>query len=140
MVGGSVSAFDALHDVRVVARRPVIASLREPLKAFGWAPFTHPHVEVRSPIKRFVPETKSVEFLDGEIREVDVVLFATGYDFSFPFLEDVKVEKRRIRGLYQHVFNAEDPTLGFVGMVSSFPLALFSMFSFFSSTTFTFMG
>ena len=50
--------------------------------------------------------------------DVDIVLFATGYDFSFPFLDNVSITRRRIKGLYQHVFNADDPTLSFIGMVS----------------------
>lgn len=132
VVGGSVSAFDALHEIRRVAKRPVIASLRQPLKAFGWAAFTHPHVATRPPITRFHPDTGQIDFADGSsVQDVDVVLFATGYDFSFPFLSDSavtgvadniprvpRVENRRIRGLYQHVFNMADPSLAFIGMVA----------------------
>lgn len=59
--------------------------------------------------------------MDGSsIDDVDVVLFATGYDFSFPFLpnSNVKISNRRIQGLYQHVFSINDPGLAFIGMVS----------------------
>lgn len=102
-----------------MSRHPVIASLREPLPAFGHAPFTHPHIQVKPPIARFHPESKRIEFEDGTaVDGVDVVLFATGYDFSFPFLGNVEVRQRRIQGLYQHVFKTEDPTLAFIGMVS----------------------
>lgn len=52
------------------------------------------------------------------VRDIDAIVFATEYDFSFPFLKEVEVWNRRIRGLYQHVSHARDPTLGFVGMVS----------------------
>lgn len=52
--------------------------------------------------------------------DVDVVLFATGYDFSFPFLLKLKVENRRVPRLYQHVFQTDDPSLAFVGMVIFF--------------------
>ncbi|KAF9873047.1 thiol-specific monooxygenase [Colletotrichum karsti] len=119
VVGGSVSAFDALHDIRLVAQTPVIASLREPLPAFGWAPFTHPDITIKSQIKHFCHKTGRITFSDkSTVDDVDIVLFATGYDFSFPFLPKLKVENRRIPGLYQHVFHVDDPTLAFVGMVT----------------------
>lgn len=119
VVGGSVSAFDALHEIRSVSKNPVIASLRQPLAAFGWTPFTHPHIEVRPPIASVDPESGTVNFDDGaKIEDVDVIFFATGYDFSFPFLPDVEIRSRRLQGLYQHVFDIDDPSLGFVGMVS----------------------
>ncbi|KAK4942563.1 hypothetical protein LTR10_017692 [Elasticomyces elasticus] len=120
IVGGSVSAFDALHEIRLVAQHPVISSLKEPIPAFGWNAFTHPHVAIKPPIARFHPNGK-IEFWDGSsVDHVDVVLFATGYDFSFPFLRDVntRIQNRRIQGLYQHVFDIEDPTVAFIGMVS----------------------
>ncbi|KAL4425758.1 hypothetical protein ABPG75_009774 [Micractinium tetrahymenae] len=57
---------------------------------------------------------------DGSrIEGVDVVMFCTGYEYSFPFLEDglVSVEDNRVGPLYQHVFPpALAPTLSFVGL------------------------
>jgi hypothetical protein len=105
----------------------VYASLKEPLQAFGWGAFTHPHVAVKPPIARFHPSTGRIDFADGtSVDHVDVVMFATGYDFSFPFLpptSHLEIRNRRIQGLYQHVFNIADPTLAFIGMVcvSPFP-------------------
>jgi hypothetical protein len=128
IVGGSVSAFDALHEIRLVAQHPVISSLKEPIPAFGWNAFTHPHVAIKSPISKFCPEGK-IDFRDGSsVDDIDIVLFATGYDYSFPFLPGAnsRVRNRRIQGLYQHVFDIEDPTLAFIGMVScgAFPNAI----------------
>ncbi|OAL40688.1 hypothetical protein AYO20_00424 [Fonsecaea nubica] len=120
VVGGSVSAFDALHEIRLVAQHPVIASLKNPLPAFGWGAFTHPHVSIKPPIAKFHPDGR-IDFEDGSsVDHVDVVLFATGYDFSFPFLPhiDRRIKGRRIQHLYQHVFDIKDPTLAFIGMVS----------------------
>lgn len=114
-----MSAFDALHEIRPVSKHPIIASLHKPLPAFGWAPFTHPHIEVRQSIAQLDPETRMVTFEDGStVSNVDIIFFATGYDFSFPFLPSVEIRNRRIQGLYQHVFKIDDPSLGFVGMVS----------------------
>jgi hypothetical protein len=120
VVGGSVSAFDALHDIREVAKLPVISSLRTPSPLFGTIPFSHPDIENRPHITSFDSTTDKITFADGltlKGEEVDIILFATGYDFSFPFLPDLKAVHKRVPGLYQHIFNIENPTLAFVGMV-----------------------
>lgn len=120
VVGGSVSAFDALHDIRKVAKLPVISALRNPAGAYGNAPFLHPQIDNRLQIASFEPESGRVNFADGSSADdVDVVLFATGYDFSFPFLPGIKSVNNRIPGLYQHVFKSDNPSLAFVGMVST---------------------
>lgn len=120
MVGGSVSAFDAIHEIRQVAQHPVISSLREPIAAFGWSAFTHPHITIKPQISKFHRDG-TIEFWDGSsVRNIDIVLFATGYDFSFPFLPEPhgRTVDRRVENLYQHVFDIKDPTLAFIGMVS----------------------
>ncbi|XP_073449350.1 dimethylaniline monooxygenase [N-oxide-forming] 2-like isoform X1 [Aquarana catesbeiana] len=62
----------------------------------------------------------SVKFNDGTIEEnIDVVVFATGYRYSFPFLDEsiLKVENKIF--LYKSVFpkNLEKATLGVVGLI-----------------------
>ncbi|PLB48598.1 thiol-specific monooxygenase [Aspergillus steynii IBT 23096] len=119
VVGGSVSAFDAIHDIRQVASKPVISSLRQPSPLFGTAPFTHPDIDNRPQIARFDAETGTVHFADGSSTDaVDVVLFATGYDFSFPFLPELQGPHKRVPGLYYHVFSIDRPNLAFIGMVT----------------------
>ncbi|KAJ4294328.1 hypothetical protein N0V90_008018 [Kalmusia sp. IMI 367209] len=127
VVGGSVSAFDTLHDVRMVSKLPVISSLRRPSPVFGPAPFTHPDFLNRPAIAALDADTGRITFADGTYADdVDVVLFATGYEFSFPFLPDVVPKNGRIPGLYHHVFKASDPSLAFIGMVTgSFGLRIF---------------
>ncbi|OKL56726.1 hypothetical protein UA08_07862 [Talaromyces atroroseus] len=117
VVGGSVSAFDTLHDICRVSKLPVISALRHPSGIFGHTPFIHPDIDNRSEISEFDPETGRITFSDGSIAEdVDAILFATGFEFSFPFLPDVKPVNRRIPGLYQHVFKIDNPSLVFIGM------------------------
>lgn len=102
-----MSAFDALHDIRQVAKLPVISSLRRPSPAFGQTPFIHPDIDRHSEISRLDPETGVVKFSDGSsIDDVDIVLFATGYDFSFPFLSGLKSVHKRIPGLHQNVLRS----------------------------------
>lgn len=118
VVGGSVSAFDALHDIRTVSQQPVLSSLRRVNPLFGQAPFTHPDIENHSQISAFEPETGQVNFVDGtSVKDIDFIIFATGYDFSVPFLPQLNGIQKRIPGLYEHVFKMDDPSLAFIGMV-----------------------
>ncbi|KAJ5722772.1 dimethylaniline monooxygenase, partial [Penicillium malachiteum] len=126
-VGGSISAFDALHDIRKVAKTPVISALRRPSPIFGPSPFSHPDIDNRSEVSSFDTKTGRINFTDGSsVDNIDIILFATGYDFSFPFLPKLQEVHKRIPGLYAHVFKIDDPTLTFIGMVTSgFGLRIF---------------
>ncbi|XP_077134483.1 flavin-containing monooxygenase 5-like [Ranitomeya variabilis] len=64
---------------------------------------------------------RDVEFEDGSVeKDIDVVIFATGYKFSFPFFDDsvIKVENNQTP-LYKMVFppHLEMPTLAFIGYI-----------------------
>ncbi|XP_071751661.2 flavin-containing monooxygenase 5-like [Centroberyx gerrardi] len=76
-------------------------------------------VQVKPNVKEFCGS--SVVFVDGSIIDkVDVVVFATGYNYSFPFLPSALQAKcgYRLR-LYQHVFppGLSQPTLAVVGFI-----------------------
>ncbi|NXT78386.1 FMO5 monooxygenase, partial [Zapornia atra] len=74
-------------------------------------------VRVKPNIQEFT-ETAAI-FEDGTREDIDAVVFATGYSFSFPFLKGcVKVVKNQIH-LYKFMFppNMEKPTLAFIGLV-----------------------
>lgn len=76
-------------------------------------------VKVKTKVKELT-ETAAI-FEDGTVEEdIDVIVFATGYTFSFPFLEDslVKVEGNRVP-LYKYMFppQLEKPTLACMGLI-----------------------
>ncbi|NP_001075714.1 flavin-containing monooxygenase 5 [Oryctolagus cuniculus] len=75
-------------------------------------------VKIKGNVKEFT-ETAAI-FEDGSREDdIDAVIFATGYSFSFPFLEDsVKVVKNKV-SLYKKVFppNLEKPTLAIIGLI-----------------------
>ncbi|KAF4457444.1 thiol-specific monooxygenase [Fusarium albosuccineum] len=99
----------------------------KPSAIFGWAPFSHPHIESHSSISSIDPDTGRITFSDDAfLDDIDVVLFATGFAFNFPFLPNTKPVNGRIPGLYQHVFKSDDPSLAFIGMVTGgFGLRIF---------------
>ncbi|XP_070687769.1 flavin-containing monooxygenase 5-like [Pempheris klunzingeri] len=76
-------------------------------------------VQVKTNIRRF--QGSSVEFDDGSVVEgVDLVVFATGYRFSFPFLASHVVSASQNKAsLYKNVFPPEldRPTLAIIGLV-----------------------
>ncbi|KAK0631224.1 thiol-specific monooxygenase [Immersiella caudata] len=123
VVGGSVSAHEIVHEILPFAKHPVIASLRgDPIPSFGWAPFRHPHIEVKKQISKLDAETGDIHFVDGSVvKGADHIIFATGYTFSLPFLPQVqgRILKayRRLPGVYQHTFDTLDQTLTYVGML-----------------------
>ncbi|NWT73298.1 FMO5 monooxygenase, partial [Prunella himalayana] len=74
-------------------------------------------VRVKPNIQQFT-ETSAI-FEDGTREDIDAVVFATGYSFSFPFLEGcVKVVENQIP-LYKFMFppDLEKPTLAFIGLI-----------------------
>ncbi|KAI3368949.1 hypothetical protein L3Q82_025922, partial [Scortum barcoo] len=76
-------------------------------------------IQVKPNIRRF--HGSSVEFDDGSVVEdVDLVVFATGYRFSFPFLASHVVSASENQtSLYKYVFppGLDRPTLAIIGLV-----------------------
>lgn len=67
-------------------------------------------------------EESSVTFVDGTtVQQVDVVMYATGYKYHFPFAKDIdgmpSVDDNRLCALYKHVFPPKlAPSMSFVGI------------------------
>ncbi|KAM8745928.1 flavin-containing monooxygenase 5-like [Acanthopagrus schlegelii] len=66
----------------------------------------------------------TVVFDDGStVEKVDTIVFATGYNYGFPYLpSNATYESGHRIGLYKHVFppNMEHPTLAVVGFIHGF--------------------
>ncbi|KAF1918818.1 hypothetical protein BDU57DRAFT_511568 [Ampelomyces quisqualis] len=131
VVGNSASGADISAQVAAHCATPLIWSS----KSVSLFSATHssgkaPRREV-PPIKRFIPEKRGVEFEDGTIESnIDAIIFATGYFYSLPFLENVKpaliTDGSHVSHTYQHVFFAPQPTLSFLALnqrVIPFPIA-----------------
>lgn len=83
------------------------------------------------PIAKFLPTTRGIEFEDGTVEEeIDAIVFATGYFYSLPFLENVTPklieDGSHVQHTYQHLFYTPRPTLSFLALpqrVIPFPLS-----------------
>lgn len=76
----------------------------------------HGDITVRPNLDRF--EGSKVFFTDGSTAEYDVVVYCTGYQVSFPFLDDrmVHTEDNHI-DLYRRVVDPRNPGLYFIGLI-----------------------
>ncbi len=84
---------------------------------------THGEVEARPGIERL--DGSRVTFADGGSDELDVIVWATGYEVTMPFLSARWVgENPEELLLYRRVFHLDDPTLAFVGLMQSTGAAL----------------
>jgi len=75
-------------------------------------------IVVKGDVKEFTPT--GVIFEDGTCVDVDVVVFATGYNFSFPFLDSSVLEIHQNHcDLYKNIWlpRQQHPTLAFIGLV-----------------------
>lgn len=133
VVGNSASGADISKQIADYCSKPLLWSTRSESMfsaTHGAAGQDTARREVRE-IKRFLPETRGVEFSDGMTEhDIDAVVFATGYFYSLPFLADVHppliTTGERVENTYQHIFYARQPTLSFLALpqrVIPFPLA-----------------
>ena len=59
---------------------------------------------------------KEITFLDGTKEEFDLVIMSTGYQVKHPYLPEQYTDKQ-VRHRYKFVFDVEDPSIAFVGLV-----------------------
>lgn len=84
---------------------------------------THGEVVARPGIERF--DGNAVHFTDGRVDEVDVIVWATGYKVTIPFLSPRWLgEDAEKLPLLHRVFHLDDPSLAFVGLMQSTGAAL----------------
>ena len=90
-----------------------------------------PEKQDRPEIVAFLSSDRAVKFADGTIeKNVDSVLFCTGYSYSFPFLDTLDPpligDGTHVQNLYQHLIYRSNPTLAFPTLqqrIIPFPMA-----------------
>ncbi|TVY87109.1 Thiol-specific monooxygenase [Lachnellula willkommii] len=125
IVGSGASGLDIGTQISFVSKKPLLCSVRTPLPLqFGEAKEEVP------PISEYLVEEKGVRLEDGRVeKDIDAIVYCTGYFYSYPFLKALDptvTNGRRAIGLYEHVFNIAHPTLAFLALpqkVIPFPVA-----------------
>lgn len=112
--------------VRLLTGSPTRYGMPDPQKPIF---YTHPLVnsellyQLRHGKVRLRPgiaqlEGDSVVFTDGQRVSYDLLIWATGYEIDFPFLEPAWAPVgEKLTRLYLHIFHLEEPTLLFVGLI-----------------------
>jgi cation diffusion facilitator CzcD-associated flavoprotein CzcO len=84
---------------------------------------THGEVRPVTGIERF--DGERVRLTDGRVEDVDVIVWATGYRVTIPFLShDYLGERPESMPLFHRVFHLDDPSLMFTGLMQSTGAAL----------------
>jgi dimethylaniline monooxygenase (N-oxide forming) len=97
-------------DHRLLEAHPTVSS--ELLPRLG-----HGDIAVKPNIDRFTGGS-TVRFADGSEEEIDLVVYCTGYEIAFPFLDEQVFAARDNRmPLYRRVVAPERPGLYFVGFI-----------------------
>ncbi|KAK3377763.1 FAD/NAD(P)-binding domain-containing protein [Podospora didyma] len=128
VVGNAASGLDIAAQISRVCQQLLLLSVRTPTPPANLA---HVGAEEVSLIEEFLVSERGIRFQDGRVeKDVDAVIFATGYLFSFPFLASFNPplisNGRQVNGLYKDLFQMDHPTLVFPGLpikVVPFPLS-----------------
>lgn len=121
VVGSSESAIDLCLNSKEHTKGPIYLSQRTPHPRYPTVFETH-GIKVVSTIDKITGT--DIHLSDGTVlNDVETIVFATGYFYSYPFLSKVRppqvVSGRRVPGLYQHIFDIHNPdTIAFVGVVN----------------------
>ncbi|KAK9830413.1 hypothetical protein WJX72_011637 [[Myrmecia] bisecta] len=122
VVGASASGEDICREVAEVADKVYLCarSWQNPAWTHETTPIGQRANIWRRPMVQALGANGSVTFTDGQTLErVDCILYCTGYQYAFPFLEDagvVSIEDNRVSPLFQHIFPPTAPSLAFVGL------------------------
>ncbi len=97
-------------DHRLLEAHPTVSS--ELLPRIG-----HGDIAVKPNIERFAGG-RAVRFADGSEEQIDLVVYCTGYEIAFPFLDEGVFAARDNRmPLYRRVVSVENPGLYFIGFI-----------------------
>ncbi|ELU06178.1 hypothetical protein CAPTEDRAFT_212147 [Capitella teleta] len=112
LLGAASSGIDIGFDLAATAKEIVLCHKKPPLKSL-----LPSNVRQAPGIKEF---TATDIILDNDeiITDVDVMLFCTGYHYTFPFLHPSchpEIKDERIP-LYKHIISPDHPTLSFIGI------------------------
>lgn len=118
LIGAAASAVDISRDIAPFAKEVHIAARSEPDGGYGRLP-GHDNIWLHPMVHR-AHKDGSVLFKDECTIPADIILYCTGYKFTFPFLNTngiVSVDDNRVGPLYKHVFPPSlAPCLSFIGL------------------------
>ncbi|VVD00849.1 unnamed protein product, partial [Leptidea sinapis] len=113
-VGSGPSGMDISIDLAYFAKT-VFHSHHSDLK--HRTPFPKNYIQ-KPDIKEF--DEKGVTFVDGSYEQIDHVVYCTGYEFDFSYLDEtsgLEIRPKTVMPLYKLIVNINEPTLLIVGLI-----------------------
>lgn len=113
VIGAGPSGMDLANEVSKRAKRVSLSHHQHPEPKTVFAS----NVDMRPDVKRLT-ETGAV-FIDGSQQTYTVILYCTGYKYTFPFLSidcGISVEDNYVKPLYKHCININHPTMALIGV------------------------
>ncbi|XP_055532493.1 senecionine N-oxygenase-like [Wyeomyia smithii] len=113
VIGAGPSGMDLALEISKTAHHVTMSHhTKEPFKTIFPTNLTQ-----KSDVKKFT--TSGVLFEDGTQEDFTVILYCTGYRYSFPFLGSncgITVDDNCVQPLYKHCININQPTMAFIGL------------------------
>ncbi|XP_031638617.1 senecionine N-oxygenase-like [Contarinia nasturtii] len=121
IIGNGASAMDIFDQLEDVASRLTISNKRKHYITMGdrYKRDVKSKINFQHEVVRL--NSTAAEFIDGSNVTFSVIIFATGYNYSFPMLSvdtGIHVEDNSVSPLFKQIFNIEHPTMVFIGIVS----------------------
>lgn len=113
VIGAGPSGMDLANEMSKVATRVSLSHHQNP------EPKTHfgPNVDMRPDVARLTEN--GVVFVDGSEQTYSVIMYCTGYKYTFPFLSidcGLSVDDNYVKPLYKHCININYPTMALIGV------------------------
>lgn len=125
VIGNYASGGDLATQIGVVANKVFVSTTAEVLPESEFE-----QIEYYPVVEKYDVSSRSAITKGGRvIKDIDLIVFCTGYLYSLPFLDNQFpgiTDGLYIKNLYRQMFYTEDPSLAFVGVnkfVSPFPLS-----------------
>lgn len=121
IVGSSISAVDLMQYVfpRDLENTNIFLSRNSIAGPLEWVNscLYSKGINNKPTIESFLPDENAVQFSDGTVESnFDAIIFATGYQTIYPYLEEKLVEKNpALLDFYLYTFSLADDTLALVG-------------------------
>lgn len=113
VIGAGPSGMDMANEISKKAKRVTLSHhLKEPPKTVFQS-----NVDQKPDVMKL--REHEVVFSDGSVQSYTVVLYCTGYKYTFPFLSvdsGITCDDNFIRPLYKHCLSINRPSLGFIGL------------------------
>ncbi|XP_031619214.1 dimethylaniline monooxygenase [N-oxide-forming] 2-like [Contarinia nasturtii] len=127
IIGSGDSALDIIQLLRKTASR--ITVICRGTQSAQWQKMLQNLLSENFAVQRDVERLTQTgaKFSDGSHQTFSVVIFATGYDYAYPFLSTecgITIDDNFVQPLYKHILNIQYPNMAFIGVVGTFTLDL----------------